>query len=134
MKKYNKCPKCDSYQLGERWCKGRKLQQYCYNDNVNDENVECGWEGEPRIPELKRIVTTKQLTVHNFSGWDYVIYDKYGYVMTVSRSFESEEDATDDLNRELKKGLTDKIAGPYTGVLFHTPPSIKIEGQVFKKH
>jgi pectin methylesterase-like acyl-CoA thioesterase len=131
MKKYNKCPKCDSYQLGERWCKGRKLQQYCYNDNVNDENVECGWEGEPRTPEQKAIGVTHRVFINSFSGWNYIIYDKFGHPMISSRYFESEKNAIDKLNDDLKKGLKDKSAGPYTGVLFYTPSSILIEGRVF---
>jgi hypothetical protein len=111
---------------------GRKLQQICMGLDENGD--ECDWFGEPRTPELQPVETTKRVMVHAFSGWDYVIYDKYGHAMTLSCSYESEEDATDALNLDLKKGLKDEVAGPYTAVLFHTPSSVLIEGQVFKKH
>jgi hypothetical protein len=134
MKKYDKCPKCGCGSLSDQWCKNRMRQQYCYNDSDERTGEECGWVGEPRIPETCRIETTKRLYINSFTGWHYEVYDKYGYIMISSRYFESEEDATYELNSELKKGLKNELAGPYTGVLFNIPTSVVIEGQVFKKH
>lgn len=125
VQKIKECPRCGSTSLGDQWCSGRKLQQYCAEDD-------CNWKGQPRIPERKRITDTKQLEVDDFYGWDYIIYDKYGHVSTISRTYGTEASATKELEKELEQGSHDVEAGPYTGVLFHTPSSITLKGKMFK--
>ena len=36
------------------------------------------------------------------------------------------------MDRELTRGETDADDGPYTGVLFHTPPTVVLTGKMFK--
>lgn len=136
MKTYNKCPKCGSSRISERWCEGRRLQQFCYNEGDDEDfgSDVCGWVGEPRIPETRPIETTKKLYIDGFSGWHYEIYDKYGHIMISSRYYGEEKDAQKNMELDLEKGLKDETAGPYTGVLFNIPTSFIIEGQVFKKY
>ena len=123
------CPKCGSRELGDRWVAGRKLQQYCY---ISAEEEVCGWKAEPRTPERRRISGTKFLRIDDFSGYDYVIYDKFGCEFTISRSDSSEDTARKEMERELIRGETDEHGGPYTGVLFKTPTSVVLKGKVFK--
>lgn len=125
VQKVKECPRCGSTSLGDRWCSERKLQQYCTED-------ECEWRGQPRIPEKRRITNTKKLRVDDFYGWDYIIYDRYGHVSTISRSFDTEGDATKEMEADLKRGEVNTDAGPYTGVLFHTPSSVILKGKMFK--
>ena len=109
-------------------------QQYCYNDSDERTGEECGWVGEPRIPETCRIETTKRLYINSFTGWHYEVYDKYGHIMISSRYYGEEEDARKNLETDLEKGLKDEIAGPYTAILFNIPSGVVIEGQLIKKH
>ena len=129
--KVKKCPKCGSTQIGDRWVSGRKLQQYCSISHEDWDEI-CGWKGEPRTPERRRITDTKNLRLDNFSGWDYIVYDKFGHEMTLSRTYRSESAAKTELERELKQGEKDANAGPYTGVLFNTPTTIKLKGKMFR--
>jgi hypothetical protein len=125
--KLKKCPSCGS-SLGDRWCAGRKLQQYCLDSLDND----CTWKAQPRTPERRQITNTKDLRVDNFSGWDYIIYDKFGHESTMSRSYGTEGAARKEMEWALIRGESDVVAGPYTGVLFYTPPTVKLTGKVFK--
>jgi len=136
MKKYNTCPKCGSVRISDRWCEGRMIQQYCYDDGDDEDfgSDVCGWVGKPRIPETRSIKISKKLIIDGFTGWHYEVYDKYGHVMISSRYYDKKEDAQKNLESDLEKGLKDEAAGPYTAVLFNIPSSVVIEGQVFKKH
>ena len=124
--KLDKCPSCGS-RLGDRWCVGRKLQQYCLDSLDND----CTWKAQPRIPEQIPVTADKDLLVQNFSGWDYILYDKYGHVSTLSRSYGTEDEAATEMENALIRGESDMHAGPYVGVLFYTPPTITIRGKMF---
>jgi hypothetical protein len=126
--KFGNCPECGCKDLGDRWVSGRKLQQYCHDGH--DDN--CHWVGTPRIPETIPITPYKDLRVDNFKGWDYIIYDKYGHVSTYSRSYVTEEEATKILEAELNREYPNDPAAPYTGVLFFTPHTVKLEGKIFK--
>lgn len=123
--KLKKCPKCKSSRLGDRWCAGRKLQQYCLED-------ECDWSAKLRIPEQLPVTNSKQVHVGDFHGWGYTLYDKYGHVSTLSRTYDTEDEATQEMNHDLIRGEQDVNAGPYTGVLFYTPPTVTIHGKRFK--
>lgn len=127
--KYDKCPKCGSTYLGDRWVVGRKLQQYCY---ISDSDERCNWKSDPRTPKRRPISNSKKLLVDESPGWDYIVYDKFGHVMTLSHTYSREDAALSELKRELKRGETDANAGPYTGVLFKTPSSVVIRGKMFK--
>lgn len=125
--KHKTCPKCGSSDLGDRWCTGRKLQQFCKNDDED-----CNWKGDLRIPERIKITDTKDLRVDNFCGWDYIIYDKYGHVSVYSRTYNSKDKALKELEYDITVKNENDPVSPYTGVLFKTPPTIKIRGEMFK--
>ena len=112
-------------EIGDMWCKGRKLQYYCYDED-------CGWEDEERIPEKREVTNTKTCFIDGFSGWDYTIYDKYGHTMVLSRTYDSSTEAMKELEKELLRGEKDEAGGPYTGVLFKTPSQITITGEMYK--
>jgi hypothetical protein len=76
------------------------------------------------------LTADKVLRVDNFHGWDYILYDKYGHVSTLSRSYGTEDEATTEMETALIRGESDMHAGPYVGVLFYTPPTITITGKM----
>ena len=122
MVKYKKCPDCgQSDGLSDIWRKGRKLQQKCYL---------CDWHGQLRIPEKIPIEDTKYVSGNQFGGFSYEVFDRYGHIMTSSRSYSTRKEAKDELKEALEKGRTDMDAGPYTGVLW--PARVKIKGSVYK--
>lgn len=123
--KIKMCPKCGEYDLGEQWTSGRKLVQYCRNS-------ECNWESNPRTPEKLRIANTKTCYLDESAGWDYILYDKYGGIIIISGKYAFEKQAKAEMQKSLDMSVKDGLAGPYTGVLFHTPVTIKIAGKVFK--
>jgi hypothetical protein len=129
--KLKSCPTCGNTSLGERWANGRKLTQFCngYDDYQGDT---CSWVGEPYTPPKRRITTTKNLQVMDFSGWDFTVYDKYGHVMTLSRTYGTNTAAMKELEHELEQGERDVNAGPYTGVLFKTPVRVVLQGTMFR--
>jgi hypothetical protein len=134
--KIKKCPKCGSTSLGERWCKGRKLQQYCqgldsYGDY--DEDIQCTWVGEPYTPPKRRITNTMELRIDNFHGWHYLIYDKYGHLQTDSATHPTREEALKAMVRDLtpKQGYDDPAA-PLTAVLFNVPSNVTITGTKYR--
>lgn len=124
--KIKKCPTCGCTEIGDRWCVGRKLQYFCANED-------CDWEAEPRTPSKRVITDTKDLRIDNFSGWDYIIYDKYGYVAVYSRSYDSKQAVMEAVERELNNGDENEAAGPYTAVVFKTPGSVSLKGKMYKK-
>src|ERR1035437_3986273 len=123
--KVKTCPKCGSKSLGERWAKGRKLEQYCNGSDGED----CYWVGEPYTPSKKRIANTDTLRLGEFVGWHYIVYDKYGHVQTDSATYGTREEAL----KELVEDFTPRQdyvapAAPLTAVLFNVPASIVIKG------
>jgi len=125
--KVKSCPKCGCTELGERWSNGRKLEQYCHNDEDH-----CYWKGEPYTPPKRRITDTKELRIDDFYGWDYILYDRFGHVMTLSATESTEAKVMAELERELKRGENDKNGGPYTGVVFKTPSRVILKGRMFR--
>jgi hypothetical protein len=123
--KFETCPKCGNTDLGDRWVTGRKLMQYCGDDD-------CGWNAIPRTPERKHITNMVDIRVDGFYGWAYHTYDKYGHVACYSRTYSSEAKALKELEDDLKRSSKDEDGGPYTGVLFFTPASVKVKGKMFK--
>jgi|ERR1035441_10356960 hypothetical protein len=130
------CPKCGSKRLGERWSKGRMLQQYCHGlSSVGDyeEDSHCSWVGEPYVPSLNRITNKDTLRLDEFVGWHYLVYDKYGHLSTDSATHDSRAEAMEALEENLtpREGYDDPAA-PYTAVLFNIPPSITIKGKMYR--
>ena len=120
--KLAKCPKCGSTDIGDRWQGiGRMLQYYCRD---------CDWKDERRVPEIKTIPTTRLVSVSQFGGFTYTLCDKYGCVLTLSRTYNTEKEAEtammDDLNRSNKS----ECLFPCTGILW--PTKVMVEGKVFK--
>ncbi len=102
---------------------------YCgdYADNGWGVVPVCGWVGEARTPEVERIV--KSMSMLLYHGPHYTSYDRFGHMMTSSRGFGTKKDAQPDMQRELKRGLTDVDAGPYT-VLWWTSKGAYAKGTV----
>ena len=120
--KLTKCPTCGNKSLSDQWQRNRKLQQAC---------SECGWLGKIRTPEILEVRTSKDVCVNQFNGFCYQVFDKYGHIMTFSRTYYAEEEAEKELLKELKQGKSDKDAGPYTGILW--PDVVCVEGKVYGK-
>ena len=131
------CPRCGSKELGERWCKGRTLQQYCTHasDTFYDRTGErdCEWVGEPYTPPRRRITNATRLRIDDFYGWHYIVYDKYGHVQTDSATYDTKAEAMKELEDEFKtrEGYVNPAA-PLTAVLFNVPSSVTIKGTMFK--
>lgn len=125
------CPKCGGKNLGDRWAKGRMMQQYCHG--VYDEDTNCGWVGEPRIPEKRRITNKDTLRIDDFHGWHYLIYDKYGHLQTDSATHDTRAEAMEALEEDMtpKEGYVDPAA-PLTAVLFFVPANITIKGTMYR--
>ena len=123
------CPKCGSKNLGERWAKGRMLEQYCNGPDGED----CYWKGEPYTPPKRRITNTMDARIDDFYGWHYIVYDKYGHVQTDSATYDTREEAMEELTEDLtpKEGYVDPAA-PLTAVLFKVPGRVTIKGTMFK--
>ena len=119
--KFEKCPECKSDELGDRWAKGRKLQQHCWY---------CEWKDEPRIPETKVIKMTKRVQVNQFHGFNYEVFDRYGYVMVFSRSYGTEEKATIALKGDLERHGKEDSGGPCTAILW--PDVVTVKGKIYK--
>jgi hypothetical protein len=126
--KYKKCPKCGSENLGDCWQVGRKLRQYCHDEE------DCGWVGAVRVPETQKVTGFKDLRVDDFSGHAYTIYDKYGHVMVLSQTYGTAEEAHKAMKRDILMGEKNPDAGPYTGVRFNIPAYVKLRGKMFKVH
>jgi hypothetical protein len=125
-----KCPVCGNKDLGDRWSsKGRRLlEQYC--DGIDEDEVlkeedtreeyhhgwnmwvrVCNWVGEARTPEIQKIVKSSS-HMFNKSGC-YEIFDRFGHCMCLSGSSKSKAEAMAQIQKELKRGVTDEDAGPY---------------------
>lgn len=127
--KVKACPKCGNTSLGERWCKGRKLEQYCNGPDGED----CYWVGEPYTPPRRRITRLDTLRIDEFYGWHYIVYDKYGHVQTDSATHDTRKEAMEALEEDLtpRPGYVDPAA-PLTAVLFKVPSRVTIKGTMFK--
>lgn len=134
MAKLDKCPKCGNTNLGDRWTSNgphkRMLEQHC--DAVDEDEVlvegqyedaydgwgnpvrVCNWVGEARTPEIQKIPKTSSHMFHRAGC--YSIYDRFGHDMCLSRGFASKKDAMPEIQKELKRGVTDPDAGPYTAL------------------
>lgn len=127
--KVKTCPKCGFSSLGERWSRGRMLEQYCHDP----EEMGCHWVGEPYTPPKRRITNMDRLRIDEFAGWHYIVYDKYGHVQTDSATYGSRAEAEKEMAEDItpREGYDDPAA-PYTAVLFNVPSSVVIKGEMFK--
>jgi len=117
--KVNECPKCGSKDLSDIWCTGRMLRQQCR---------ECVWQGKPRIPEIKPILTEQEIYVDAFGGYHYEAFDKYGHTVLFSKSYNTEEKALVSIKKTIEEGKKVEY-GPYTIILW--PEKVKVDGKVF---
>jgi hypothetical protein len=115
-----KCPDCGEPLGTDCWVAGRKLQQRC---------DECGWQGEPRIPETVKIKTTKEVQVNMFGGFYYEAFDKYGHLLIASRSYDTEPEAIQELKKDLARCNKSADVAPCTAVLWGNKVTVK--GRVF---
>ncbi len=118
--KYGECPECGDTCLHDSWQTGRKLQQWCDN---------CDWRGEIRTPENEPIQTSKTMMAGMFGGFHYEIFDRYGHIMESSRYYISEEEAKEQMLTELGRGVNDKDAGPYIGLMW--PARVETKARVY---
>jgi hypothetical protein len=114
------CPICGSGDIGDKWVKGRKLVRYCRT---------CYWtDRHPRTPKKKEVETTKDIYVN--SPCSFEIYDKYGYILMISKAYCKHDICKKELLKEIQIGKKDKMAGPYTGLIW--PEKVKITAEVVK--
>jgi len=118
--KPKECPKCESTDIGDKWCEGRKLQYYCRD---------CHWSAKPRIPTTKPIIFSKTVYVNQFYGFMYTLFDKYGYEITISRSYYKEEDAEAAMMKDLINCNKFEDYFSCTGILW--PKYVEVKGKVF---
>ena len=121
VEKVRECPDCGETLRSDCWTAGRKLQQRC---------EKCGWKGEPRVPETREIKSTKEVMAGQFYGFHYQIFDKYGYYLTISRYYDTKEDATKKMNDDLARDNTQLDLAPCTAILW--PNMVTVTGEVFK--
>ena len=114
----NVCPSCGDDEFYEKWEANRLLSKNCYS---------CTWKSKPYPPKLRKIRTAKTIDANQFPGFHYQIFDKFGHIMTSSRSYNSKSEAKAEIEKELVYGRTDKDAGPYTAVLW--PASVTVRGE-----
>jgi hypothetical protein len=121
MEKLEPCEICGGVEIWERWVKGHKLQRICRA---------CGIIGKPRIPEPRPIISKKDISIGSGGGFEYTVFDRYGYGLLLSKSYASQTEAQEDLNKDLLQGETDENAGPYTVVLW--PDKVTVIGEIYK--
>ncbi len=115
MKRPKECPKCGFDVFHQIWQRERKLAYRC---------EECYWLSEPFTPPMQKIETEQVIHVGQFGGIEYTVYDQYGHVMSMSRTYHDRDEAI----VELKKELTQHPES--TGVLW--PETVIAKGEVFK--
>ncbi len=109
------CPKCGDYIFHRIWQRGRKLAWRC---------VSCHWMSERFTPPQQEIETEQVISVSQFGGLEYTLYDQYGHVMILSRTYDDQDDAIAALKNDL-------IRHPgSTAVLW--PETVIAKGEVFK--
>jgi hypothetical protein len=119
IEKITECPKCGSDDLYDIWVSGRKLQRGCRD---------CTWEDLPRVPEIQQIKNTRFVWANQYSGFCYETYDRYGYEMSFSRSYNTIEEAREALVNELAKWNKNPDYAPCTGILW--PDKVEVVGEV----
>ena len=119
MTKLRNCPECEE-SLSDCWTVGRKLQQKC----------DCGWKGQPRIPEIQVIEDTKIISVNQFFGFNYEIFDKYGHITTYSRNYHNKIEAEKEMKDDLIKHNKFPDMAPCIAILW--PDTVIVHGEVFK--
>lgn len=117
MSLHEECPECFSEHLRVCVCKHRLNRQECY---------ECGWTGEPFVPEQRVVRTSRDILVDR--GCCYELFDKYGHPILLSGVFPSEADARKQAEKDVAHGRTDEDAGPYKAVVW--PRSVKVKGEL----
>jgi len=116
-KRLKTCPSCGEDGLRTVWAKGRTLQQEC-------REYDCGWKGEPFIPEKKPIRTVKSVQIEGY--WYYEMFDQYGQIATVSEGFDSRTEATMKAKKDIERTSKAPGYGQCTAVVW--PPTTKATG------
>ena len=106
------------------------MEQYC--DATNEFEEECNWVGEARTPERRRITDTTDIRIDDFYGHGYTIYDKFGHEQTISATYDTKAEAMKEMTEDLEHGERETDGGPYTGVLFFVPATMKLKGTMFR--
>ena len=109
------CPRCENL-VSTKWVKGRKLFKNC---------SECGWKSDSYTPETIPIPTSRQVYV---GGWNYVVYDQYGWPCFLSAKFSSEEDCIASAKKYVEK--TSFVGGKEKCTAVVWPPTITVTGIV----
>ena len=115
------CPKCGC-PLNTRMSTGRKHQKYCQEDC-------CDWKSEPYAPKKIKVKPFEYFLIHGCKGFQYHIYDNYGYVSMYSKSYSNREEAEKDMLDNMNK-----LSYPTTGILIEVPSRVKIKGKLYKSH
>ena len=108
----SKCPECEE-PLRTVCADKRMRREMCY---------ECGWKGEPYIPEKKEVLDTKEVFL---DPWHYVIYDQYGYSMIHSQGYPSGEDCFEAASKNLER-LFQRDGIKYEAIVW--PPKTIVQG------
>lgn len=116
------CPICKSDDISNIWVKNRMLQCRCRD---------CGWRGNPRVPEIIPIEFTREICVNQFYGWEYELFDKYGHVLIYSKTYDKKENLLKELNAEMDRYNSNVDVAPVTAIIW--PPSVTVLGEVYKK-
>ena len=115
MKAPVKCSECGEGVFHRIWVTGRKLRYKCEY---------CNWMSEPFTPPHQEITAERVMAVSQFGGIEYTVYDQYGHVMTMSRTYYDRDDAIEALQSDLIRNVGS------TAVLW--PESVIAKGEVFK--
>jgi hypothetical protein len=116
-----RCPKCGSDDLYDHWVSGRKLQRGCHD---------CTWKEPPRTPEIQPIESRRFIKANQFYGFHFEIYDKYGHMSTSSRSYNTKEEAREELVEMLSRQNKNPGYAPCTGILW--PDKVEVVGEVVR--
>ena len=108
------CPRCGEDEFDRIWTRGRKFQYRCEN---------CYWTSEPFIPPQQEIETEQVIYVGQFGGIEYILFDQYGHVMIMSRTYHDRTEAIKSLKDDLEKHPGS------TAVLW--PETVTAKGEIF---
>lgn len=115
MKQPKECPQCGYNNFGQLWQRGRKLAYRC---------EECHWMSKPFTPPYIPIEMEREISVSYSGGIEYTVYDQYGHVMVMSRTYIDRDKAIEALKDELKKNPGS------TAVLW--PETVIAKGEVYQ--
>jgi len=73
---------------------------------------------------------TKKIQVGNFHGFRFEVFDRYGHILLISKSYYLKLDAIDEIERQIEYSKTDINAGPYKDVLW--PNVVSVTGELFE--